>query len=75
MEELFEIVEGMVHLVNWRWDERGRRQGATLMADPVLASTKLSRRSVTATHSLEELGMNFTDEPQAKGRSFRHSNP
>jgi len=71
VEELFEIVKGMVHLLNRRWDKRGRWQGAACMAYPVLASTKFSGRSVTATHSLEQFGMNFTNEPQAKGEILK----
>jgi len=67
VEELFEFGE-CVGNFGGRWrDERRLRQRASTRADPVLTSTQVARSKMRASDEMQQLAMNFPDQPHRNG--------
>jgi hypothetical protein len=63
VEECFEVRECLRHFVRRRGDERGRAEGGTRRADPVLTRAQFPRRELPAAQPCHQHGVNFADQP------------
>src|SRR5580693_9363120 len=67
VEEHLEVVQGLEHVGHGRWDECCGGERSALGTDPVLGPSELARRSLCATHAVQEAFVDLLDQPERQG--------
>ena len=64
MQERLKVIKCVLHLMRRRRHERGPAERDIARADPVLGRAELARHLVGTANIVEQLSMDFPDEPQ-----------
>ncbi len=71
MDELFQGIQSLVHLIHWRRDNGGALDGAARRSDPILAAAKFARSEVLPAHAFHQYPMHLPDQAQADRQGLR----
>lgn len=75
VQEALEMAQRVNHVGHRRWNERRIRERRSLRPDPVLRSSNVAGRGVSAAHVPHELGVDHLDESQRQRQSLELLDP